>query len=192
MKNIYLLFITLVFLIIQSCTSGDKRTDEIQQLKISGKVFGLSDSIDENKCTQIPIGTDNNWPTYIFINDSIFIKTIDNCCDPSTISHYSGIYKIQRDKLFLLFDTLQVCYYSENMIDSLGQIIEGQKNHIEFETSEFKYDSLQILTCKTNPYFIEVHEPWTGKYIALSEQPINKYINQIKELNVWDKIKRTN
>jgi hypothetical protein len=192
MKIISLFFITLTFLTIQSCLNDDEKSNEIKPLKISGKVFGLSDSIDENKCTQIPIGTDNNWPTYIFINDSIFIKTIDNCCDPSTISHYSGTYKIQRDKLFLLFDTLQVCYYSENMTDSLGQIIEGQNIHIELETSNFDFDSLQIYSCKTNPYFIEVHEPWQGKNLAFSEHSIDKYINQIKKLNVWDKLQRTN
>lgn len=190
MKNALIIPATIFVFLMHACKNDSVKTDDIKISNLSGKVFALSDTIDKNECVCVPFGTDNNWPTYIFVNDSVFIKTVDNCCQPSTISHYTGLYKIARNKLIFTYDSTQIVYYVESAEDSLGQLTDKLIEHIEIEPSGTKMDSLQILLCKKNPYFIETWYPWEGKIIALSDSRLESYFNRMKKIGAWDKMTR--
>lgn len=155
-------------------------------LSLSGKVYLLSDSIENTKCEAIPVGTDY-WPTYLFINDSVFIKVIHNCCDPATETYFSGTYKLHENELNLLFGPNQITYYYAFHIES-GDTLINSLERIEVNKIRPSSDSLDEIGCDKNPYFKQRTGDWADRYIAMNEDTLENHINSIKAKKIWEKL----
>ncbi len=177
-----------IYLILQSCSqevpdsNQDKKVEP--EISLSGKVYLLSDSVSSN-CSLILPGTDF-WPTFLFLNDSLFIKTIDNCCMPSTISHYSGKYQLTDDMLLLSYDSLQVVYTYAMEPDSAAGIPAGSPDIVEVEKSDLQTEKLVRFNCGDKPYFKQTSGSWEGRFIALASDTIENCIKEIKARRSWD------
>ncbi len=168
---------------IQSCIESKKRS---MPFSLSGKVYLLSDSIENIKCEAIPVGTDY-WPTYLFINDSVFIKVIHNCCAPTTETYFSGTYKLNENELNLIFDPNQIVYYYAFHVESSDTVLNSLER-IEVNKIPPSRDSLERIDCNKHPYFKQRIGDWENRYIAMNEDTIEKHINSIMDKKIWEKL----
>ena len=192
--NQNIIAIVLVFVFSwSSCTNSPGDQDQMPgaeatpkiKASLSGQVYMLSDSVHSD-CKVILPGTDY-WPTFLFLNDSVFIKTINHCCMPSTISHYSGKYQMTNELLSLTYDSLQVIYTFPIEKADAG-IPADLPATVEVERSDLQIEKLERFNCTDKPYFKQTQGPWEGRFIAFTSDTIEKYIEEIKDFQVWNRL----
>jgi hypothetical protein len=181
---------SVVFLIlISSCGSKFEKTKETKN-PFSGFVYTLYDSTNFSNCLFEQIGTDSNIPKYIFINDSSFYKSISNCCMPATLDYLSGSYLIKSDSLFLNYDNQHLTYYYDEIIDDLNSGIVRDSTYFKDTIIDSFSDTFKIANCGKSFYFIEKWDPWIGKVISKGTVNIDTIVSRMKELTIYDKMKR--
>jgi hypothetical protein len=189
MKSI---FKSVAFLILTASCGSQIEKSKSKENPFSGFVYTLYDSTNFSNCMFEEIGTDNNVPKYIFINDSSFYKSISNCCMPATLDYLSGSYHIKSDSLFLNYDNQQLTYYYDEIFDDLNSGIARETTYIEYTKIDIFSDTFKIANCGKSSYFIEKWDPWVGKVISKDSVNIDSIVFWMKELTIYDKMKRKN
>ena len=196
MKKRYTILLTLFVLAILAFKSSDDIFDKKKVPVFSRKVFELSNGINEKNCGSNSNDAQKNIPTYIFVNDSVFIKIIETMDYSHKFSHLTGIYKATHNKLILKYDSSEINYYAQVELDTLDKSYKAFER-IEIESIfTFKepliteIETLPIFYCNQGFYFREIWPPWNDYFIALTTQQPEDWIRQMKRLNVWDKLKR--
>jgi hypothetical protein len=153
---------------------------------LSKRVFGIVDSIDLSNCVCAPICTDNNFPNYIFLNKMEFIKTISNCCDPSTVYYFKGNYQIQHGNLVLFTNPKKILYSTDIVVDSSNKSSLKYVRYLKKMQTEKSIDTIKLLRCKTNIYFREKNEPWINQTVVATDINVDSTIVEMKQLGVWN------
>lgn len=193
MKKLLFASLTFGILTFQSCTDGHKSNDtETQISSLAGKIYSSSDGIDTVKCEGIPPATDY-WQTLLFIDDSVFIKIINTCCpdeeeDFAAEFYYSGKYKMDDKMLTLTFDPKQAVYYVKVSPDKNNDTLSIKTEHVELEPSDIKSDNLDRYNCKDIPYFKQKNGDFNGEVVALENDTLENYIQNLKDRKIWSKL----
>jgi hypothetical protein len=196
MKKLHIIILSLFVLIILAFKNIGVTFDKKKVPVFSWKVFELSNGINEKNCGSKGNDAQKNIPTYIFVNDSVFIKILETWDYTHKISHLSGIYKATHNKLTLKYDSVQIVYYVQLELDTLDNTYKtferiGKESIFSFNEPLITYiETLPIFYCDEGFYFREIWAPWSDHLIALTSQQPEDWFTQMKKINVWDKLKR--
>lgn len=154
---------------------------------LTGKVYQSSDGMD-SLCKRIEKGTDH-YQRLLFINDSMFVKTVSTCCgddfDTTYMAfewYYSGVYKMDDKQLNLYYNPHQVVFYMKQDNAAL--------TYLKIEKSDMTNTKLERANCNSIPYFKQTDNEWNGRleFVCPTEDALGNFKKDFIDRGIWDKV----
>jgi len=189
--------ILLTFIIgLYSCnTKSHQMTSEENSVSIiknlAGQVYFFAPEFDSTTC-EVSAACDCCTEDILFLNNSNFIH-ISYCLSEEQV--FKGTYKIDNDKVYLKYDSLNIhieynwihIEYNQDM--KIDTIESAEKEYIiNLQKTNFDNIILTAFTCNGQVFFKTDYD-----YGLLNkENSIDTYIQRLKDLDIWDKLNLNN
>lgn len=185
MKTIASLVLAIVVFTFDFCANHKK---EVQPCDLSGKVYMSSDGVDSVGIF-IPLATDF-YQTVIFINDSEFIHTINNCCgDLNEDFAYEyvnkGKYSVDEKNLTLNFAPVTAVCYSKYRSDSANPDSTIATEYVKLEKSLQTVTKMARLNIKNVPYFENLIGITEKEFVSLTPFKVEDYRKGLENIGAW-------
>lgn len=185
MKTIASFVLAIVVFTFDYCVSHKK---EEHPCHLSGKVYMSSEGVDSVGIF-IPRSTDY-YQTVIFINDSEFIHTINNCCgNPNEDFAYEyvnkGKYKLDDKALTLIFSPVTAVCYSKYRSDSLNPDSTIATEYVKLEKSLQTVTKMARLNIRDVPYFQNLIGITEKEFVSLTPFKVEDYRKGLQKIGAW-------